>query len=303
MTKIIECVPNFSEGKDERIISAIVDAIKNTPGCTVLDVDSGKSTNRTVITFVGNVTSIVDGAFNAAKKAYELIDMRKHKGEHPRMGALDVCPFVPVANVTTEECVECAKQFGKRLGEELGVPVYLYEDAQPLEYRKSLKQIRAGEYEGLEEKLKQPEWKPDFGPATFVPHYGATVTGSRFFLIAYNVNILGTKEQANRIAFDLREQGRGSSQPGKLKSVKGIGWWVEEYNLAQVSMNLDNYTITGIHTAFEEVKRVAKEINVGVLGSEIVGLIPLQSILDVADYYIKQENLFIIEESQKIRYL
>ncbi|MFN3269954.1 MAG: glutamate formimidoyltransferase, partial [Candidatus Kapaibacteriota bacterium] len=217
--KIVECVPNFSEGRNEEIINAIAEAIKTTPGCTLLDVDPGKSTNRTVYTFVGEPKAVVEGALNAARVARKMIDMRKHKGEHPRIGALDVCPFVPVANVTMEECVECAKEFGRRLAEELDVPVYLYEYAQPLDYRKRLPQIREGEYEGLAEKIKQPEWKPDFGPARFVPEWGATVTGARFFLIAYNVNILGTKEQAHRIALNIREAGRGPDQPGLFKEV------------------------------------------------------------------------------------
>jgi glutamate formiminotransferase/formiminotetrahydrofolate cyclodeaminase len=299
--KIVECVPNFSEGRDEKIINAIADAIKSTPRCTLLDVDPGKSTNRTVYTFVGDPKSIVEAALNAARVARKLIDMRKHKGEHPRIGALDVCPFVPVANVTMEECVECAKEFGRRLAEELGVPVYLYEYAQPLEYRKKLPQIREGEYEGLPEKIKKEEWKPDFGPAEFVPEWGATVTGARFFLIAYNVNILGTKEQAHRIALNIREAGRGPNQPGLFKEVKAIGWWVDEYNLAQVSINLTNYKVTPPHIVYEEIKRQAQELKVGVVGSELVGLIPLEAVLMAADYYIEKEDLFVLDEDQKIK--
>ncbi|MCX7909906.1 MAG: glutamate formimidoyltransferase [Ignavibacteria bacterium] len=299
--KIVECVPNFSEGRDENIINAIADAIRNTAGCTLLDIDPGKSTNRTVYTFVGEPKAVVEGALNAARVAKKLIDMRKHKGEHPRIGALDVCPFVPVANVSMEECVECSKEFGKRLAEELSVPVYLYEFAQPLEYRKKLPQIREGEYEGLPEKIKKPEWKPDFGPAEFVPEWGATVTGARFFLIAYNVNIIGTKEQAHRIALNIREAGRGPEQPGLFKEVKAIGWWVEEYNLAQVSINLTNYKITPPHVVYEEIKRQAKELKVGVVGSELVGLIPLEAMLMAANYYIETEDLFILDEDQKIK--
>lgn len=299
--KIVECVPNFSEGRDENIINAIADAIRNTPGCTLLDVDPGKSTNRTVYTFVGEPKAVVEGALNAAKVARKMIDMRKHKGEHPRIGALDVCPFVPVANVTMEECVECAKEFGRRLAEDLGVPVYLYEFAQPLDYRKKLPQIREGEYEGLADKIKKPEWKPDFGPAEFVPEWGATVAGARFFLIAYNVNILGTKEQAHRIALNIREAGRGPDQPGLFKEVKAIGWWVDEYNMAQVSINLTNYKVTPPHIVFEEIKKQAKELRVGVAGSELVGLIPLEAMLMAADYYIQKEDLFILEEDQKIK--
>lgn len=301
MKKIVECVPNFSEGRNEEIINAIAEAIRNTPGCKLLDVDPGKSTNRTVYTFVGEPEYIVDGAINAAKVARKLIDMRHHKGEHPRMGALDVCPFIPVANVTMEECVELAREFGRRAAEELGIPVYLYEYAQEKEYRKRLPDIRHGEYEGLKEKIYKPEWKPDFGPAEFIPEWGATVAGARFFLIAYNINILGTNNQAHRIALDLREAGRGDGKPGLLKEVKAIGWWVEEYNMAQISMNLTNYKVTPPHVAFEEAKRIAREINVGVAGSEIVGLIPLEAMLMAADYYIEKENLFIIDEDQKIK--
>ncbi|EFA76168.1 formimidoyltransferase-cyclodeaminase [Heterostelium album PN500] len=298
---LVECVPNFSEGRDPKIIEAITNAIKETPGCTLLDVDPGKSTNRTVVTFVGDTTAIVNGAFNATKVAFLLIDMTKHQGAHPRMGALDVCPFVPVRDVTMEDCIECAKQFGKRCADELGLPIFLYEEASNRDYRKQLKQIRNGEYEGLEEKLKDPKWAPDFGPAKFIPSYGASVTGARNFLIAYNVNVLGTKEQAHRIALNVREAGRSEKEPGRLKMVKGIGWYVDEYNMAQVSMNLDNYKVTAVHTVFEECSKDARELNLAVTGSEIVGLVPLDAILMAADYYIKQENLFIIDEGQKVR--
>lgn len=301
MKKIVECVPNFSEGRDQSIIDAIADSIRKTPGCTLLDVDPGKSTNRTVYTFVGSPEAVVEGALNAARTGYELIDMSQHSGEHPRMGAMDVCPFVPVANVTMEECVACAQEFGKRAGEELGIPLYLYEEAATQEYRTSLKQIRAGEYEAIKDKITQPEWKPDFGPAEFVPRWGATATGARFFLVAYNVNILSTKEQAHRIALNIREQGRGADAPGRLKAVKGIGWYVDEYNTAQVSMNLDNYKITPPHVAFEEIAKDARELNLAVAGSELVGLIPLEAMLMAADYYIEKEHLFILDEGQKIR--
>ncbi|MFH1050065.1 MAG: glutamate formimidoyltransferase [bacterium] len=301
MRKIVECVPNFSEGRDRKIIDEIAKAISDTAGCTLLDVDPGASTNRTVYTFVGNPDSVVNGAFNAAKKAKELIDMRKHKGEHPRMGAMDVCPFVPVANVSMEECVECAKKFGKRVGDELGIPIYLYEEASNIEYRKKLPQIREGEYEGFKEKIYKPEWKPDFGPQEFVPEWGATVTGARFFLIAYNVNIYGTHNQAHRIALDLREAGRNQGIPGIFSEVKAMGWWVAEYNTAQISANLTNYIVTPPHLFYEECKRIAKDIKVGVGGSEIVGLVPLQAMLTAADYYIEQENLFIIDERQKVQ--
>ena len=301
MKKIIECVPNISEGRDENIINACADAVRNVEGVTLLDVDPGRSTNRTVFTFVGDPETIVEAAFQFSKTAYELIDMSKHSGEHPRMGAVDVVPFVPVANTTTEECVECAKLFGKRIGDELGIPVYLYEEASENPERKSLSQIRSGEYEGIKNKIYKPEWKPDFGPQEFIPKSGATVTGSRFFLIAYNVNILGTKEQAHKIALNVREPGRSEGSKGRLKAVKGIGWYVNEYNMAQVSMNLDNYKVTPVHTAFEECSKDAREMNLAVCGSELVGLIPLEAMLMAAEYYIQKENLFILDEKQKIR--
>jgi glutamate formiminotransferase / formiminotetrahydrofolate cyclodeaminase len=300
MKKIIECVPNISEGRNQDIINACADAVRKTPGVTLLDVDPGKSTNRTVFTFVGDENSVVEGAFNFAKTAYKLIDMAAHHGEHPRMGAVDVVPFVPVANVTIEECVECAKRFGNRVGEELNIPVYLYEMASSNPKRKMLRQIRSGEYEGIKEKIYKPEWKPDFGPQEFIPKSGATAAGVRFFLIAYNVNILGTKEQAHRIALNVREQGRSPEEPGKLQAVKGIGWYVEEYNMAQVSMNLDNYKISPPHIAFEECAAEARKLNLSACGSELVGLIPLEAMLMAADFYIKNENLFILDEKQKI---
>lgn len=301
MKKIVECVPNFSEGRNKKIIDAIADAIENTDGCTLLDVDPGKSTNRTVYTFVGDPESIINGALNSAKVAKEMIDMRNHSGEHPRMGAMDVCPYVPVANVTMEECVEISKEFGKRAAEELGIPLYLYEEASEKDYRKKLPDIRKGEYEGFAEKIKKPEWKPDFGPAEFIPSWGATATGARFFLIAYNINIVGTYNQAHRIALNLREAGRGKDKPGRLKETKGLGWFVEDYNMAQISMNLNNYKVTPPHVAYEEAKNDAKKLNVGVAGSEIVGLVPLEAMLMAADYYIEKENLFVLEEDQKIK--
>ncbi len=301
MKKIIECVPNFSEGRDEKVINAIAEAIRDTEGVTLVDVDPGKSTNRTVYTFVGDETAIVDGALAGARVAREMIDMRHHKGEHPRFGAMDVCPFIPVANVTMEECAEIAKIFAKRAAEELGVPFFLYEEASDREYRKKLPDVRRGEYEGLEERLKDPKWAPDFGPAEFIPSWGATATGARMFLIAYNVNLLATSNQAHRIALDLREAGRGPSKPGKLKDVKGMGWYVDEYNLAQVTVNLNNYKVTPIHVLFEEVKQKARELNIAVAGSEVVGVVPIESLLMAADYYIEKEGLFIYQEEQKIR--
>ncbi len=301
MRRIVECVPNISEGRNQSIIDACAEAVRKVKGVKLLDVDPGKSTNRTVFTFVGDPESVVEAAFQFSKTAYELIDMTTHTGEHPRMGAVDVVPFVPVAGVTVEECVECAKKYGERVGKELGVPVYLYEEASTNPSRKMLKQIRAGEYEGIKNKIYKPEWKPDFGPQEFVPKSGATVTGVRFFLIAYNVNILGTKEQAHRIALNIREQGRNDNEPGRLKAVKAIGWYVEEYDMAQVSINLDNYKITPPHVAFEECAKDAAELNLAACGSELVGLIPLEAMLMAADYYMKKENLFILDEKQKIR--
>ncbi|MGE0455350.1 MAG: glutamate formimidoyltransferase [Vicinamibacteria bacterium] len=301
MRQLVECVPNFSEGRDRSVIEAIADAIRRSEGCTLLDVDPGQSTNRTVYTFVGSPSAVVEGALAAARVARERIDMRRHAGEHPRMGALDVCPFVPVSGVTMEDCVACAKEFGRRAAEELGVPIFLYEEAATQEHRRALSQIRAGEYEALGDRLARPEWQPDFGPARFVPEWGASATGARFFLIAYNVNVLGTKEQAHRIALDVREQGRGPGEPGRLKKVKGIGWWVEEYGLAQVSMNLDDYRVTPPHAAFEACVEEAKKLKLAVAGSELVGLVPLAALLAAADHYIEREGLFVIDERQKVR--
>jgi len=301
MKKIIECVPNFSEGRDDTIIQAIAAAIRNTPGCSLLDVDPGKSTNRTVYTFVGSPETVVTGALNAAAVARERIDMRRHAGEHPRLGALDVCPFIPVTGVSMEECVAVAREFAQQAAERLGIPLYLYEEAATQSHRKTLPQIRAGEYEGLADRVKRPEWQPDFGPSEFIPDWGATITGARFFLIAYNVNILGTSNQAHRIALNLREAGRGPDEPGRLPAVKGMGWYVDEYNLAQVTVNLSNYRVTPIHRLFEEVKKEAAALKVGVAGSEIVGLVPLDAMLLAAEYYIAKENLFVLDEDQKIR--
>ncbi|HUG55196.1 MAG TPA: glutamate formimidoyltransferase [Vicinamibacteria bacterium] len=301
MKRLVECVPNVSEGRDRATIDAIADAIRRTPGCTLLDVDAGRSTNRTVYTFVGDPESVVEGALGAARVARERVDMRTHRGEHARLGALDVCPFVPVSGVGMDDCVRCAREFGRRLADELGVPVYLYEAAAEQDYRRTLRQIRAGEYEGLAEKIRCQEWRPDFGPAELVPTWGATVTGARRFLIAYNVNVLGTKEQAHRIALDLREHGRGPQQPGRLRAVKATGWWVEEYGMAQVSMNLEDFEVTPPHVAFEEATREARALKVGVAGSELVGLIPLRALLMAADHYIAAEGLFVLDERQKIR--
>lgn len=301
MPRIVECVPNFSVGRNKEIIEAIATAIAGTEGVSLLDVDPGVSTNRTVYTFVGSPDSVVEGALNGARVAYQAIDMRLHQGEHPRMGALDVCPFIPVQNVTMEDCVECAKEFGDKLAIELGVPVYLYGEAATEDHRKTLPQVRAGEYEGLPEKLIKPEWKPDFGPPDFVPCWGATAVGARKFLIAYNVNLLSTKEQAHRIALNIREQGRGADEPGRLKCVQAIGWYLEEANMAQVSVNITDFEQTSIQTVYEEICKDAEELNLAVVGSQIVGLVPLQALMETADYYMNQSNLFILEEDQKLR--
>ncbi|XP_063067810.1 formimidoyltransferase-cyclodeaminase [Engraulis encrasicolus] len=301
MAQLVECVPNFSEGRNKEVIDAIADAISGTEGCSLLDVDPGSSTNRTVYTFVGSPQAVVEGAMNAARVAFQLIDMTKHSGEHPRTGAMDVCPFIPVQNVTMDDCVTCANQFAQRLSDALHVPVYLYGAAARQESRRSLPAVRAGEYEALPEKLKKSEWAPEYGPAAFVPSWGATVTGARKFLIAYNVNLLSTKEQAHRIALDVREQGRGKDQPGLLKSVQGMGWYLDESNLAQVSTNILDFELTPLHTVYEEICRDARELNLPVVGSQIVGLIPLKAVLDCADFYIRKEKLFIVEEEHKVR--
>ncbi|KAL7831515.1 hypothetical protein SRHO_G00310180 [Serrasalmus rhombeus] len=301
MAKLIECVPNFSEGRNKEVIDAIANAISATEGCSLLDVDPGSSTNRTVYTFVGSPEAVMEGALNAARTAFTIIDMTKHTGEHPRTGAMDVCPFIPVQNASMEDCVKCANEFGRRLADLLQVPVYLYGEAARTESRRSLPSVRAGEYEALPEKLKKSEWAPDYGPAAFVPSWGATVTGARKFLIAYNVNLLSTKEQAHRIALDIREQGRGKDQPGTLKMVQGMGWYLDESNLAQVSTNILDFEQTPLHSVYEEICRDARELNLPVVGSQIVGLIPLKAVLDCADYYIQRDKLFVVEEEHKVR--
>lgn len=301
MARLVECVPNFSEGRDKEVIDAIAQSISDTEGVSLLDVDPGASTNRTVFTFVGAPDAVVTAALNAAKTAFQRIDMSKHKGEHPRCGALDVCPFVPVQNVSMEDCVSCAEQFGQKLAEMLQVPVYLYGAAARCESRRSLPAVRAGEYEALPEKLQKSDWVPDFGPPRFVSSWGATVTGARKFLIAFNINLLSTKEQAHRIALDIREQGRGKDQPGLLKKVQGMGWFLDESNLAQVSTNILDFEETPLHRVFEETCSKAQELKLPVVGSQIVGLVPLQAVLDTADFYIKRDQLFIIEEEHKVR--
>ncbi|XP_076461049.1 formimidoyltransferase-cyclodeaminase-like [Babylonia areolata] len=299
MPRIIECVPNFSEGRNKEVIESIANAIAHTDGCSLLDVDPGLSTNRTVYTFVGTPEAVMEGAMSAARAAFQLIDMRAHQGEHPRMGAMDVCPFIPVQNTTMEDCVAIAKEFAERLSIELGVPVYLYGEAAMEEKRKALPSVRSGEYEGLPEKLQDPEWKPDFGPAEFIPPWGATAVGARKFLIAYNVNLLGTKEQAHHIALNIREQ--GPEKPTRLPKVQGIGWYLEEANMAQVSLNLTDYEVTGMHTAYQACLKKAEELNLAVVGSQIVGIVPLKALMDAAEFFMKEDNLFILEEDQKLR--
>jgi glutamate formiminotransferase/formiminotetrahydrofolate cyclodeaminase len=297
--QIIECVPNFSEGRDMGIIKQITDTIESLDGVKLLDVDPGRDTNRTVVTFVGEPEKVAEAAFRAVRKASELIDMSKHHGEHPRMGATDVCPFVPVSGITMEETAEYARRLAKRIGDELGIPVYCYENAAFEEKRRNLANCRAGEYEGLSKKLADPEWKPDFGPAVFNKRSGATAVGARDFLVAFNVNLNTTSiRRANAIAFDVREKGRNIKNekgeiinvPGTLKSVKAIGWYIEEYGIAQISMNLTNISVTPVHIAFDEVCRKADSRGIRVTGSELVGLIPLKSILEAGSYFLARQQ-------------
>ncbi len=308
--QLIECVPNFSEGNDANIIKQITDEIEKVEGVRLLNVDPGKATNRTVVTFVGEPAKVIEAAYNAIKKAGELIDMSKHKGEHPRMGATDVCPLIPIANITMEETAGYAQQLAKRVGDELQIPAYLYEAAQPKKERSNLSVIRAGEYEGFFKKIKLAEWQPDFGPAEFDAKRGGTVIGARDFLVAYNINLNTTStRRANAIAFDVREAGRNIdadgkkiNQPGTLKSVKAIGWYIEEYGVAQISMNLTNINITPVHIAFDEVCIKATARGIRVTGSELVGLIPLKAMLDAADYFLqKQQRSTGISEKEKIK--
>ncbi len=316
--QIIECVPNFSEGVDMNIIKQITNEIEKVEGVKLLDVDPGKATNRTVVTFVGEPQPVIDAAYLAIKKAGELIDMSKHKGEHPRMGATDVCPLIPIAGITMEEMVEYAKKLGKRVGEELNIPVYLYESAAQKEDRKNLATIRAGEYEGFSDKIKEANWAPDYGKAIFNEKSGATVIGARDFLVAYNVNLNTTStRRANSVAFDLRENGRVKEEngkkvldangaevrePGLLKSVKAIGWFIEEYGIAQISMNLTNISITPLHIAFDTAVERAHARGMRVTGSELVGLVPLKSILDAGKYFLaKQKRSVGISEEEIIK--
>ena len=322
MTQLIECVPNFSEGNDLQIINQITAEIESTEGVKLLNVDPGKATNRTVVTFVGNPNAVVEAAFKAIKKAGELIDMSKHKGEHPRMGATDVCPLIPISNISMEETAKYAQLLAKKVGTEINLPVYLYEEAQPNKNRSNLSVIRAGEYEGFFKKIKQTAWQPDFGPNEFDPKRGATVIGARDFLVAYNVNLNTTStRRANSIAFDVREAGRVKREgdpitgkivtdssgnplsiPGTLKAVKAIGWFIEEYGIAQISMNLTNIKITPVHIAFDEVCKKANERGIRVTGSEIVGLIPLKAMLDAGKYFLeKQQRSTGVSEKELIK--
>jgi glutamate formiminotransferase/formiminotetrahydrofolate cyclodeaminase len=310
MEQLIECVPNFSEGRNFTIIKQITDQVESVEGVKLLNVDPGKATNRTVVTFVGTPDAVVEAAFRAIKMAGDLIDMSSHKGEHPRMGATDVCPFIPIANISMEETAKYAQKLAKRVGEELKIATYLYEEAQSNPARKNLSVIRAGEYEGFFMKIKQPEWKPDFGPDEFDTKRGATVIGARDFLIAYNVNLNTTSvRRANSVAFDVREAGRVKREgnpitgtifkdangnplsiPGTLKSVKAIGWYIEEYGIAQISMNLTNIRITSMHEAFDEVCMKATERGLRVTGSELVGLVPLNAMLEAGKYFLRKQK-------------
>jgi glutamate formiminotransferase/formiminotetrahydrofolate cyclodeaminase len=322
MKQLIECVPNFSEGRDMNIIRQITAEIESVEGVRLLNVDPGKATNRTVVTFVGEPKQVIEAAFLAIKKAGELIDMSKHKGEHPRMGATDVCPLIPIANISMEETAGYAQQLGKRVGQELNLPVYLYESAQSNKNRSNLSVIRAGEYEGFFKKIKLAEWKPDFGPQEFDARRGATVIGARDFLVAFNVNLNTTStRRANSIAFDVREAGRvmregnpitgkivtdehgnPKSIPGTCKCVKAIGWYIEEYGVAQISMNLTNIHVTPVHVAFDEVCKSAASRGVRVTGSELVGLIPLKAMLDAGKFFLtKQQRSTGVSEKELIK--
>jgi glutamate formiminotransferase/formiminotetrahydrofolate cyclodeaminase len=310
MTALIECVPNFSEGRDLETIRKITARIQSVEGAELLHVDPGKATNRTVVTFAGSPDAVAEAAFRAIATAAELIDMRRHTGEHPRMGATDVCPLIPISGISMADTAALARRLAERVGVELGIPVYCYEAAQPDPARRNLSVIRAGEYEALEAKLADPAWRPDFGPAVFNPRSGATVIGAREFLVAFNVNLNTTStRRANAVAFDVRETGRPKREgdpltgkivtdatgspvmvPGSLKAVKAIGWYIEEYGLAQVSMNLTDLTVTPLHTAFDEVCRAAEARGMRVTGSELVGLIPLAALRDAGRHYLRKQR-------------
>jgi glutamate formiminotransferase/formiminotetrahydrofolate cyclodeaminase len=322
MKKLIECVPNFSEGRDLTIIKQITDEIEKIDGISLLDVDPGHATNRTVVTFVGEPEDVIEAAFQAVKKASELIDMQSHKGAHPRFGATDVCPLVPVSNITMEETVEFAHQLAKRIGEELNFGVYCYENAAMKPERRNLANCRAGEYEGLPDKLAKAEWKPDFGPSEFNPRSGVTAVGARDFLVAinYNLNTTSTR-RANAVAFDVREKGRAKTEdgtptgkkvkddagnivwiPGTLKGTKAIGWFIDEYGIAQVSMNITNINETPVHVAFDEVAEKARLRGLRLSGAELVGLIPLKAMTEAGKYYLRKQNRSVgVSESELIK--
>jgi glutamate formiminotransferase/formiminotetrahydrofolate cyclodeaminase len=308
--RILECVPNFSEGRDPEIIRRIADAMGSVEGAVVLHVDPGKATNRTVVTVAGAPEAVMESAFRGIAEAAALIDMRKHQGEHPRMGATDVCPLVPISGIAMDEAAELARELAERVARELGIPTYLYEAAQPDPARRSLSVIREGEYEALDQKLRSPRWTPDFGPATFNAKSGATVIGARDFLVAYNVNLNTTStRRANAVAFDVREAGRPQREgnalsgkamtddsgaplmlPGTLKAVKAIGWFIDEYGVAQVSMNLTDLGVTPVHAAFDEVERAARERGMRVTGSELVGLVPLKALVEAGRHYLRKQR-------------
>ncbi len=320
--QLIECVPNFSEGRDLAVIKQITDLVETVDGVKLLDVDPGAATNRTVVTFVGAPEPVLDAAVLVVRKAAELIDMSKHTGEHPRFGATDVCPLVPVSNITMDETVEWARKLAKRLGEEVGITVFCYENAALSDERRNLATVRAGEYEALKERLAKPEWKPDFGPATFNAKSGATAVSARDFLVAYNVNLNTTStRRANAIAYDVREKGRVKTSdgtpsgkpvldekgkkvwsPGMLKCCKGIGWFIEEYGVAQISMNLTNISVTPAHVAFDAVCERSQVRGIRVTGSELVGLIPLNAMLDAGKYFLrKQERSLGVSDAELIK--
>jgi len=322
MKQLIECVPNFSEGRDMSVIRAITDEIEKVEGVRLLDVDPGAATNRTVVTMVGTPDAVIEAAFKAIKKASEVIDMSKHHGEHPRFGGTDVCPLIPVSNISMEETAALARQLAERVGRELQIPVYCYENAALLPERRNLANCRSGEYEGLPAKLENPLWKPDFGPAKFNPRTGAIAIGARDFLVAYNINLNTTStRRANAVAFDIREKGRPVREgnpitgkirkdeqgnevwvPGALKACKAIGWYIEEYGIAQVSINLTNISITPVHEAFEVSCRKAQERGMRVSGSELVGLVPKKSMIDAGKYFLrKQQRSVGISEEEIIR--
>jgi glutamate formiminotransferase/formiminotetrahydrofolate cyclodeaminase len=309
MRKLVECVPNISEGRDRGLIDEVTGQVETVEGVTLLDVDRGADTNRTVITFVGDPDAAIEAAFRLIAKAAERIDMTKHSGAHPRQGATDVCPFVPVSGLTMEDCVELAHRLGKRVGEELGIPVYFYEHAASVPQRRSLADVRAGEYEAWSEKIAKPEWKPDCGPAKFLPRTGAVLIGAREFLIAYNVDV-NTRHRrlAHQIALDIRERGRllrdekgkvvrdadGNKlrQDGLLKNCRAVGWYIDEYGKAQISINLTDYHVTPVHLAFDTCAQVAPKYGMHVTGSEIVGLVPLEAMLMAGRHYLEKQGLW-----------